>query len=78
MKQLMYCIFDMAANESGPVLVCKNDAVAKRAFRTALTGQDSRDYRLYRVGTYDPETIEIKGITPVEISPTALDEENKE
>lgn len=61
----------MPANEAGPVLTCKNDAVARRAFKWALKDNDPRDFRLYKIGMYEPIKMTIVPLEhPYEITTT--------
>jgi hypothetical protein len=53
---MLYVIYDRLAEESGPILECKNDSVAVRAYKRALESQKAGaddEYWLYCVGEFD-------------------------
>lgn len=51
-----YSIFDVVADEYGPLFGSKNDEVAKRQFKNLVAAEriaDPKDYELWYVGTFD-------------------------
>lgn len=69
MKFNLYTVFDCAANEGGPLFQAVNDAVACRQYRQLLKEvNEPESYKLYRVGNYDSDDMELKpDVNPVEI-----------
>jgi hypothetical protein len=68
----LYVIYDRAAQEAGPIMECKNDQVAARAFKdamkAAIAGSED-EFWLYCVGEYDRQTMYVSGeTTRVEIA----------
>lgn len=68
MVHSLYLIFDIKAEStSGPLMSLPNDAVARRTFQDALTGQGSilgshpEDYELRKVGMIDRVSGEVVG-----------------
>lgn len=64
MKQNLYVIYDVLAEECGPVMQAPNDKVAARAYYNLIetVAQRSRnDYRLMMCGTVETNTGEIFG-----------------
>lgn len=64
----LYLIFDTVADSvSGPLMAFPNDAVARRTFQDALTGQGSilgshpQDFQLRKVGMIDRQSGEVVG-----------------
>nr|WAE43852.1 MAG: nonstructural protein [Microviridae sp.] len=52
----LYVIYDTLAEESGPILECKNDHVAVRAYKRAMENTragTNAEYWLYYVGNFD-------------------------
>ena len=62
MKIMLYTIWDRVAEEAGPIICAKNDAVAVRNFRNYTKDVREDEYRLYRVGEYDNEKVMIFGL----------------
>lgn len=63
MPNKIYTIFDRVAEQAGPLFEAPNDGVAMRAFRNTLERTPSYqlgDYRLYRLGTFDPEAMKME------------------
>lgn len=67
----LYVIYDKVAEESSSPMMCRTDGLALRQFMAALSKEPGakNDYALYRVGTYDPQTmiidpVDIKQIIP--------------
>jgi len=54
----LYVIYDMVAEESGPVLEAKNDGVAARQFREVLSKSKCSpgEMKLLRLGSIDHQT----------------------
>ena len=71
MKTYVYCIFDKVANEGGPLFQAKNDAVALRQFQMMREGLHKEvrpdDFKLFRLGFYDSDTLSLHGQPEVEI-----------
>lgn len=62
MKMSLYTIFDVVAGEAGPVFTAKNDEVAGRSVRATMPKEvDPADFRLYCIGDFDTESMEITG-----------------
>jgi len=57
----LYAILDRVAEEAGPLFQARNDGVALRMFNQMLEKEQVKidDFRLYLVGYYDPESLEI-------------------
>jgi len=67
--QNLYVVYDRIAEESGNVFGAINDGVALRNFNNLLSKTppaQQPEYRLYKVGTYNPRTMELITIYPVE------------
>ena len=80
-KSGLYAIYDRVAEEAGPAFVSINDGVAVRAFRQLLQGSDivaQDEYQLYKLGTYDIKTMEVKSHDPLKIEiPPVLDDKRQ-
>jgi len=53
----IYCLFDVVAEESGPVFECRNDAMARRLFDTMKDenfppGSSRVDFKLMKLGSF--------------------------
>lgn len=62
MKTILYTIYDLVAEEAGPVFEAVNDGVAMRNFRNLLKeipAYQHGDYRIYRLGSFDHSKIEM-------------------
>lgn len=75
----IYTIFDVKAQESGPLFILKNDSVATRMFKQTIekeivNGLNPNDFELYCVGCYDNEKMEILSHNP-QLVPIILNEE---
>lgn len=59
----VYTVFDKVASEGGPPFTAKNDEVAKRAYQNLVNSQKINyvDFELVFIGTYDPDTLLLKG-----------------
>lgn len=66
----VYVIYDVIAEESGPLFTAKNDGVARRQYEVSRdkNGFSEEDFVLKRIGWFDPETMMIDGVKPVTIS----------
>ena len=60
-KTSLYVIYDVVAQESGSILELKNDAVAQRIVQNMLRENklSAKDFRLYLLGRYDNETMNL-------------------
>lgn len=71
MKYPIYVIKDMVAEEAGPPFICRNDEVAKRQTEQILKYDNKylhiEDYQLYKIGTYDSDTMYIETQFPQNI-----------
>ena len=58
----LYVIYDRAAEECGPVMDCKNDAIAIRAFKQALKSSvgGNDEYWMYCVGELNNQTMDME------------------
>lgn len=66
----LYTVYDRVAEEAGPCFLAVNDGVAVRAYRNLVKqeGVVSEDeYILYRVGSYESKSMEVKGEDPVRV-----------
>lgn len=64
MKKKLYVVFDKVAEEAMPIFEGKNDGVAWRKFadvRDKTEGIRIEDFDLYRVGSFDTETMVLEG-----------------
>lgn len=53
----MYTIKDSAANEYGPLITAKNDAVAIRQFKNLMKNTDfPEDFSIFKIGEFNEET----------------------
>lgn len=83
MKMQLYTIFDLVAEESGPIFEAKNDAVSLRKYNLNIQkdGINTAEFKLYRVGEIDHDTNEIIPSPPEEVSPklslVEIEEEKK-
>lgn len=78
MKFGLFVIRDNVAKEFGAdVFVAKNDGVAMRGYRVAMSKTSSPDdFSLYHVGWYDTESGEVEGLVPNrEVSPFVQERE---
>lgn len=70
----IYAVLDVKCNLYGNPIFQASDGVAIRAFGTACEDEKTElnkypsDFSLYRIGTYDIESGEIKGQTPTQIA----------
>ena len=60
-KTGLYVIYDVVAQESGTILELKNDQVAQRIVQNMLRENklSARDFRLYLLGRYNNETMQL-------------------
>lgn len=65
----LYCIYDRVAEEAAPPFVARTDGVAIRQFMAALSQAPvSKDeFRLYKIGVWNPSTMNVDGIAPLDI-----------
>ncbi len=73
----LYTIYDVLAEESGPVFQAVNDEVAYRQFQTQLqTIPNIRedDFKLICVGEYDNVLCETQQVVPVTIDQDLIDQ----
>lgn len=66
----LYTVYDRVAEEAGPCFLAVNDGVAVRAYRNLVKqeGVVSEDeYILYRVGSYESKSMEVRGEDPVKV-----------
>jgi hypothetical protein len=61
MIQCLYTVFDVLAEEGGPVFQAKNDGVALRNFHNIIQSQalNPGDYQLFRLARYDTESLDL-------------------
>lgn len=60
MKTSMYCMYDVVAEESGPIFEAKSDAVAIRSYYNVVKNHDNpEDFTLMYVGEFDREKCEV-------------------
>jgi hypothetical protein len=67
----LYCLYDILAEEAGPVFEAANDKVAVRNVRQMLakSGQKESEYDLYVLGSYDSKLPKIL----VDVPPKVID-----
>lgn len=68
MKQNLYVIYDVLAEECSPVMQAPNDKVAVRAYYNLIVTvaeKSRKDYQLWLVGSVDTSTGEVVGSTGV-------------
>ena len=67
----LYVMYDMVAKEAGPIWSSRNDGVATRAFRALLrtvSPENRKDFKLFRVATYNVVDVTLKPEgAPVEV-----------
>lgn len=65
----LYCIYDRVAEEAAPPFAARTDGVAIRQFLAALQNAPvSKDeFRLYKVGVWNPVTMVLEGVAPLDI-----------
>lgn len=66
----LYTVLDKAAEKAGPVFVASNDATAGRNFRRMMVEipeWERQEYALYRVGSYDDQSMLIEACDPIEV-----------
>jgi len=59
----LYAVRDRIAEETGPIFMAKNDAIALRQTQQLLRSEqvtDPEDFELWMVGTYDTELMDIQ------------------
>lgn len=64
-RTLMVTVYDMVAEEAGPIFMAKNREVAKRMFRQMLDQEqvyNRQDLELYVVGYFSPQTMRITDV----------------
>lgn len=69
-KMGIYAIRDSVAEESGPLFVAKNDAVALRQYDALLRDADPKhkdEYELLCVGEYNSDEGTVLGLRPMKI-----------
>lgn len=74
----MYTIVDTVAGESGDIQLCKNDGIACRFFENALKSSAVKnvgEYKLFKIGVYDNESMEVTSGKPVEVAYTTKEDE---
>lgn len=60
MVMYVYTIFDKVANECGPIIEAKNDAVALRQYRQVTKDINSPgEFALYRIGSMDHDQVKL-------------------
>jgi len=70
MEQELYTIYDKLAESSGTPFTQPNEAVAIRSLLSLLQDRppfDHENYQLFKLGSYNPRTMEHKLHTPIEI-----------
>lgn len=69
MEEGLYCIYDRVAEVAAPPFSARTDGVAIRQFIAALANAPvSKDeFRLYKVGVWNPNTMLMEGIAPLDI-----------
>jgi len=68
MNTSVYVIKDTLADEIGPMFEAKNHEIAKRQFRNLLKEvSDKSDYKLYCIGHFDREFMELTPEINVEV-----------
>lgn len=80
MLDRLYVVYDTIALEAAPVFHAKNDGVAKRQFDRMISSPNvtnPEDYRLYYVGSFDTEKMELRVATsPAEVFVTKEEYDN--
>lgn len=67
----LFCVYDSKVEGYLPPFTAMNRAVATRIFETAVMqeghdfNQHAEDYSLFEIGEYEPDTAELKALTPV-------------
>ena len=59
---ILYTVYDVVAEECGPIFEAKNDAIARRQFDNMLQSQRvayPKDYELHCIGFFDREKIKL-------------------
>jgi hypothetical protein len=75
---LLYVIYDVLAEECGPIFEAKNDAVAARQYRNVMASRkagDQAEYQLHCVGDIDELQMAITPCRPsrrVEVNPVEV------
>lgn len=68
MKQCLYTIYDKVAEQAGPLFCAINDGVAIRSTINVLKEViDIDEYALYKVGTFEPHSMQTGFLLPEEI-----------
>lgn len=65
----LYVIYDVVAEESGPIFQAKNDGIALRNYQTMLIQQkvNPQDYSLWYIGDYNSESMRVEPQKPEEV-----------
>ena len=66
----LYTIYDRVAEEAGPCFLAVNDAVAIRGYRQTLLASQvvaEDEYHLFRIGSYDSKTMDVRPEKPVRV-----------
>lgn len=68
----LYTIYDTVAVEAGPPFTAKNDKVAWRNYIQVISQAKApmEELCLYRIGSFDPEIMLIKGDAPEMVEPS--------
>lgn len=78
MKNYVYVVYDRVAQESCQLMYFKNDLQAVRVYDKSMAGhQYVQDFSLYKIGTYDPETMLLQGMSLPELVVTTSPSEVK-
>lgn len=78
MKNFIYMIRDVVADECGPPFQQKNDSAALRAFGQFIASKDApEDFELLCCAEVDTETGEIQGLIPYRCQVTLNTEVNE-
>ena len=70
MRIELYCIYDDLGEKASPPFAAENDEVAVRQYRTLLDEVPAfarKDFKLFRIGLFDFQSMDIMSDSPVEI-----------
>jgi len=76
----LYTVFDVIADEAGPLFEAKNDRVAVRQYQNLLSQSrlDASEYKLYQVGVFNHDSMELSDLQTREIKYNTEVEDGKQ
>ena len=75
----LYTIYDLTAEQSGPIFEAKNDKIALRQFNNLFAESqiNKEEFTLNYLGEYNHDLMELSSCIPVSINIISLGEKNE-